>query len=265
MRYLTYILIILMFVSCKNQSSINDIDLVISTDENKNIWVDSYPERHEQFESEIDVYEFVDVDADIYILKRNIVKKYFNKKILDEKVNVYNNKNQLLGTAVYEKTVEQRDCMYCPSFYHLYKLSNPNNVKRNTSYLDKNDNKIPIYISREDPKNNIAIERYYDPQANSELIYEYARGFDDIQTFHYIYSKGNLISYYSILTLQDFDLNVFKSFIFKKEKNKKFELIYSENNSINFAVPTPFFSKGEPIFIGSGGTYHNNPKIWVID
>ena len=254
-----------MFFSCTNQSSINDIDLVIRTDENKNIWIESYPERHEQFESEIDAYEFIDSDADIYILKRDIVKKYFNKKIFEGTVGVYDNRNQLLGSALYEKTVEQRDCMYCPSFYHIYKLPNPNNIKRNTSYLDNTDNNIPIYVSHKQPKHNITIERYYDPQANSELIYEYARGFDDIQTFHYIYSKGNLTNYYSILTLQDFDLNVFKSFIFKKENDKKFELIYSENNSINFAVPTPFFSNGEPIFIGSGGTYHNNPKIWVID
>ena len=45
MRYLIYILIIFIFFSCKNQSSINDIDLVISTDENKNIWVESFPEK----------------------------------------------------------------------------------------------------------------------------------------------------------------------------------------------------------------------------
>tara|TARA_B100001287_G_C22539859_1_gene461597 strand:- start:61 stop:861 length:801 start_codon:yes stop_codon:yes gene_type:complete len=266
MRYFTFILIIVIFFSCSNQSSINNIDLVLLTDKNKNIRIESYPERYEQFESEIDAYEFVDAEADIYILKRDIVKKYFDKKILDEEVDVYDHRNQVLGRAAYEKTIENRICMDCPSFSHIYKLTNINSVKDNAWSFDKTVNNIPIYISRKKPKNNITIKRYYDPQVDSELIYEHARGFDDIQTFHYMYSNQNLINYYSILTLQDVDLNVLKSFIFKKEGSKKFELLYSENIHINFVVPTPFFSNGEPIFVGEASDgYYREDYLWTID
>jgi len=249
-----------------------EIDVVEFVDDEANIWVCTYPKKKELFKKEYNKYkdsilyeEYSDIKIYNYILREDISKEYFNiDEILD--VFVYNYKSDLLCTAKYINTVHKYDEMLGYSYYHVFKPIEAESINTSiyfTSNQLKSEKSVYFISNSLSENNNMIINEYKNNSLDDIFISEYVSGSDEYEISHFELLNNNNSTIYSRVTICDHENGLSKSYIIET-KNRESNILLTHGDCIWDAIPTKIFINNKPVFVGSSGMWEYYPSKWIV-